>query len=49
MKNGFMKIGVVAVLIWAVLVIAGCPKGAQKPAGGGGSSDTSGVPIKPGN
>ena len=47
MKNGFLKIGFFAVLLWAVLIIAGCPKGAQRSPGG--SSDTSGAPIKPSN
>jgi hypothetical protein len=49
MKNGFLKIGFFAVLLWAVLIIAGCPRGAQRSPGGGGSSDTSGAPIKPSN
>ena len=48
MKNGFLKIGFFVVLLWGVLIIAGCPRGAQKSPGGG-SSDTSGAPIKPGN
>jgi hypothetical protein len=47
MKNGFLKIGFFAVLLWAVLIIAGCPRGAQRSPGG--SSDTSGAPIKPGS
>ena len=49
MKNGFFKIGFIAVLVWAIIMIAGCPKGVQKSPGGGGSSDTSGAPIRPGN
>lgn len=47
MKIGIMKIAFFAVLIWAVVILAGCPRGAK--TGGGGSSDTSGAPVKPGS
>lgn len=45
MKNGLLKSGIIAVLLVAVIIITGCPKGGHKTPGG--SSDTSGVPIKP--
>ncbi len=45
MKNGLLKSGIIVVLLVAVIIVSGCPRGGQKTPGG--SSDTSGVPIKP--